>query len=1466
MILRLPERLFLYIIILLFCPLHFWTASAHATTYPGYSGTTANDGTKLNGLVGAPFTAGCAAQTYNGNLYCSRTDFALSSKGIPLEIRFSFNSQLRLLDTPYGKGWQFSYGLNYFVHSNGDISILRGDGRLDTFTESGGTYTPPAGITDTLEEYLPGQFRLSTKRGIRFYFDNATHKTLTSMTESNGNTLTFTYNPSDLLTAITDASGRTVTLTYGGNNKVSTITDPAGKVWTYAYDVSGNLISVTDPLSNITTYSYGTNSRLTGITDPSGNTTTFSYNTFSGFGEGVGSVISGGSTYTMSYNPTTKTATVTDALGRQTKYTYDSYTNGRVIQVEDPLGNSASYTWNGNNFLTTVIDKNGNQTDYTYDARGNVLSRTEAVGTLIQRTTTYTYEPTYNNVTTVTDPELNTTTYTYDIDGNLTSVTDPLGNTTTHTYDGVGQRTSTTDPNGNIAIYNYDAYGHPTGQIIDPGGLTIATSSTFDIIGNRMTSTDANGNTTSYTYDALSRLILVTDAMLNTSSYSYDNTGNRITETDANSNTTTYAYDSFNRVTAVLDPISNTTLYSYDAVGNRTKVTDANGNVTCYVYDLLDRNTSVIRKVGDTSCTPDMNDAVSTTGYDALSNRTSSTDANSNSTTYIYNALNQLVSETNPMSEITSYTYYPDEQQQTVTSPGGNITTYVYDAADRLISISDSVGAVAAYTYDSNGNRLTSTDGNGFTTTNVYDAANRLVSVTDPMSQSNTYSYDDAGNQLTVTDRNSNTTSYTYDALNRRIMTTDALSNLTIHIYDPVGNLTMITDAKGNSTSYSYDALNRLLSETYADATTRSFTYDAVGNMLTRTDQNGNTTAYIYDDLYRLTLRNYPGINDDSFTYDSAGRMLTVANADAAIFYIYDSANRTLSETMNGKATSYAYDIPNRKRTLTYPGGKSVIEEMDLRSLLDNITEGLNTIALYSYDPGNRVVARDYLNTTTATYTYNANNWTTNLTHLAGITAFADFEYTFDNEGNRKYQKKYHILTNSEQYLYDSIYRVTGYKEGTLDGSGSIPAPLTQTAYNYDAVGNRTTTDKDSLITTYTTNNVNEYTSIVDGGTINPLYDDNGNLTSDATRTFTYDYENRLVSVSPGAISYKYDSLGRRLEKNVSGTITRYFFDGSRVVEERDGSDVVVATYVYGSWIDEILTMNRGGNTYYYHQNSLGSIAAVTNGVGAVVERYEYDAYGNVSVFDGSYSSLPGSAIGNPYMFTGREYDPETGFYYYRARYYDPVWGRFLQQDPLGYVDGMNLYEYVRENPVNWVDPRGLACGSGEFQDLVFRDNFVFFNFTKACEDHDRCYSNCENTKEKCDDQFRKDMMKECDDKVKAGVGSISPSLYMECVVIAEAYYVGVYILGGSAYDEAIKEKCPCKKHVDERTPPTTTKYWPGTNMSSWPPPPPQYAPPPTWGQVEQWLRRPPPQSMTPSTMTPSTILGWGADIGTRIN
>ncbi|MBZ0166400.1 MAG: hypothetical protein K8I00_06290 [Candidatus Omnitrophica bacterium] len=131
-----------------------------------------------------------------------------------------------------------------------------------------------------------------------------------------------------------------------------------------------------------------------------------------------------------------------------------------------------------------------------------------------------------------------------------------------------------------------------------------------------------------------------------------------------------------------------------------------------------------------------------------------------------------------------------------------------------------------------------------------------------------------------------------------------------------------------------------------------------------------------------------------------------------------------------------------------------------------------------------------------------------------------------------------------------------------------------------------------------------------------------------------------------------------------------------------------------GSRIDEVLTMTRSSKTYYYNTDGLGSVRQVLNSSGTTVESYDYDPYGQVTIYNSSLTDITstGSGIDNPYMFTGRRFDEETGIYFYRARQYDPEIGRFLQRDPLGYYDSMNLFEYVGSNPVNWIDPFGLKC------------------------------------------------------------------------------------------------------------------------------------------------------------------------------
>ena len=202
----------------------------------------------------------------------------------------------------------------------------------------------------------------------------------------------------------------------------------------------------------------------------------------------------------------------------------------------------------------------------------------------------------------------------------------------------------------------------------------------------------------------------------------------------------------------------------------------------------------------------------------------------------------------------------------------------------------------------------------------------------------------------------------------------------------------------------------------------------------------------------------------------------------------------------------------------------------------------------------------------------------------------------------------------------------------------------------------------------------------------NQTYDLNGNLTSDGTATYSYDSENRLLGTQQTAHSTQntYDPFGRRISKSVDGIATFYLYDADQVIAETDAAGILKKKHVYGPGIDEILrTTDYGLSTdYFYHADGLGSIVALTDASGAVVERYAYDVYGKPSITDGVGNVLPQSAFGNRFLFTGREYDTETGLYFHRARYTDPKLGRFLQRDPS--PSDLNLYRYTLDLLRNW--------------------------------------------------------------------------------------------------------------------------------------------------------------------------------------
>ena len=1062
------------------------------------------------------------------------------------------------------------------------------------------------------------------------------------------------YNANGYPTSTVAPDGATTTYSYDpATLMLASSTDANGHTANYKYDAKGNLIQMTDALGNVTNYTYEpVFNMMTSITDPLGRNTTFAYDTH-------GNRIQ-----------------ETDPLGQIRKWTYDSH--GNVLSDTDKNGHTTMYQYDsfGNRMKTT--DPLSNVTMMAYDADGNVLSRTDANG--------------------------HTTSYEYDGLNRLISVTDTLGRTTQTFYDGEGNVLQVIDRNGHSTSYRYDLRSR---LIALTDTLGKSETYTYDGNDNRISMTDRDGHSTVYGYDVQNRLNRTTDALGNVTTTTYDPVGNVLSQTDANGHATIFTYDALNRRITMTDAVSDLTKYQYDTgalegchtcgatPGSNlvTGQTDANGKVTYFKYDGLNRQIAVVRKVGSTKDDITGDDALTIYTYDPVGNRLIIQEPNFNRTFYEFDADNRRTKETNAAGDVTITAYDGVGNVVSTTAPNLNVTTNTYDALDRLTQVTDSIGLVGRYTYDPVGNRLSQTDGNNDTTSYTYDALNRPITTTDPLRKTTTNQYDPVGNLLKITDRNGNVTSYVYDAINRRVSTTDSLGHTTQSQYDPVGNLIKMIDANNHATQYKFDAINRPIQETYADGKTRSFTYDGVGNLLTRTDQIGQVTTYSYNDLYFLLSRSYPrGIND-AFTYDLSGRMLTAQRINWPITFAYDGANRVLQTVQNGHTIAYAYDIPGRTRTVTYPGGRVITEHTDARTRLDHNDDANSPrpIVQFSYDLGNRVTSRTYRNGAVANYGYNANNWILSLQHSFGVTDIAGFSYDYDNEGNKQFEQKLQDPGHSECYGYDNIYRLTSYKVGALI-DGCVSAPITQTSYNLDPVGNWNSKTTDAVTQTRTHDAVNELTKI---DSTNLTYDANGNLKADASYVYSYDEENRLTIVQTSTLafvaSYEYDALQRRVGTFGSVAFTTYYYDDKRIIEDHQFiglTQQTQATYVYGNYIDEILTMDRDAQTYYYHQNALWSVEAITNNAANVVERNSYDAYGSVTT--------QGGGIGNPWKFTGRQLDEQTGLYFYRARYYDDAKGRFLQRDPIGiWGDPANLgngYAYVGNRPTDDADPTGECC------------------------------------------------------------------------------------------------------------------------------------------------------------------------------
>jgi RHS repeat-associated protein len=1227
-----------------------------------------------------------------GRLTASATDLVVPAPGLPISIQRQYDTLNINKSQDFGYGWSLATTVDLEVSPTYDVTLtVAGKRRTFYFTPtqtfpflflgipaytpepgfygkltttgdncggllvlSGGTWFCNFGYLDQL--YTPTGYIYTDPNGTQYLIGPT--GSLQSITDLNGNTLTVTAS------GITSTSGLNVPFQRDSTGRITQITDPSGNVYQYAYDSNGNLASVTYPgLTKSLSYTYDPTHRLTGGTDARGNPI-----------------------------PTTS---------------YDA--NGRLSSVTDALGNTTSYAYSTNsqnNTSTTTItypaDANGNvgTAQMVYDSYGMLLSSTNPLG----NTTTNTYNANHNLLST-TDPLGHMTSYTYDSNGNQTSITYPptpgsTNTTVSTTYNQYGGPTQRTDQLGNVQNVTYDANYLP--QLITDavsGSPTVIESFRYNSNGTKQADaigydlTVAPNRATTYTYDANGNVISQTDPLGRVTSYTYDSLGRLLTATpplptqttDPATITTAYKYDPLGNLIETDAPLGRATKYQYDGSGNKISETDPLGRTTTYQYDALNR--LILTIYPTTPAT-----SVSHT-YDFRGNEITVTDQAGHVTQKQYDLAGQLISVTSGFgtanASTVTCTYYADGRKKSDTDPLGHTTTYNYDAAGRLTSVVGAAGNTVSYTYDDSSNRLSMSDPNQHTTQYAYDSRHRLRLTTYADSTTKSFNYDSANNLIQVTDQAGATVQYTFDnagELQSVVQTNapDPTHNSTLYGYDPEGDLTSWKDANGYTTQNAFDVLRELISETYPlGGASQTRTYDGAGNLLTMQDFNGKTTTYSYDPLNRLLTRTPdPTLPDvvERFTYTPTGKRASMTDASGTTTYTYDSVDRLSSKATPQGTLSYTYDPAGNVSSISSSNanGTSVAYAYDqlnrLITVVDNrLPAGQNTTS-YTYDPASNLTAVTYPNGLQSILTYDALN---RLNALNGGTA--SYTYTLGPAGNR--------LSTIEQtgravnWSYDGIYRLTN--EAVANDPNSNNGAV---AYGLDPVGNRLSISSTlATIPSGTFNyNANDWLST-------ETYDNNGNTLSSGGRTFAYDFQNRLKAMNGGAVSMLYDGDGNRISKTANGITTGYLVDdvnptGLPQVLEALVNGAVQRTYTYGiDRISQNQLINGVWTASFYGYDGGGHVRRLTDIAGTQTDTYQYDAFGNII---NSIGSTP-----NNYLYRGEQFDSDLGLYYLRARYYNPITGRFLTRDPqagrIGKPATSHKYLYAAADPVNRRDPSG---------------------------------------------------------------------------------------------------------------------------------------------------------------------------------
>jgi RHS repeat-associated protein len=957
-----------------------------------------------------------------------------------------------------------------------------------------------------------------------------------------------------------------------------------------------------------------------------------------------------GNAATLQYDADYRLSTITDALGQKTSFHYsepgDIY---KVSQVIDPFGRVATFSYNSSGQLVAITDVIGLQSHFSYES-GDILS---ALTTPYGTTSFARAQPSGTE--------------------RWLEVTDPLGGK---------ERVESKVSAPGITFSDPPA-------VVPAGSVTVGSEAvsfwtynffldarnTFYWDKKRMLEAPADYTKAKIFHFAHTSDLSQKSAVLECVKEPLENRVwfNHPGQTPGTSSATEGNMHAPDKVARVLED-GSTQLWQCErnALGKVTRAVDPLGRETLFEFAENGIDLLTIRQKNGSSY-----DTIASFTWNAQHRPLSSTDAAGKTTSYTWNARGQLRTTTNPLNETTSFAY--------------NAQGYLVTIDPPLAGTSDRI----RFTYDEKG-RVASRAQWGYRLSYSYDDLNRLTRTTFPDGTYEEITYEKL-DMVSFRDRLGRISQFSWDANRQLISETDPLTRKILYEWCTCGQLVKLTGPKGNVTQWHHDLQGRVTQKEFADGTKILSSYGTARGLLSSvTDPKGQIKSFAYgkdDSLLGVSYSNadvatppvtrqwdaaYPrisimqdGIGQTLYSYvavgqPGAGRLASVNGPfdSDTITFSYDDLGRVSARSVNGGANtlSNTFDALGRVSSMTTGLGQFTYAYNATRGLLQTVNLPNGETANYTYYG----VSNDLrLNT---------------LQRKLGDTEIFFERYTYADNGNllTRLKRSLGVPGQTLSYSYDDADQLLGVS------NPKDPSNYPQ-SYAYDPAGNLTAATTPSGSRNFTHNSLNE--RITDAG-VAQRFDANGNLSAGMGFTFTWDAEDRLKAISYNGtqkrIEYDYDGQGRRVRiRSLEGAVKTaeylYIWDGLRLCEKRASAVATFPVAIYDPQGEQKFLSGSYLN-YFYLRDRLGSVRGATSNTGSIIQNLDYLPYG-------PHAQEPPIATDPDFGFTGHLRCPFTGLTL--APYRVLGYANWLSRDPIGEAGGANLYSYVANNPINYVDPTG---------------------------------------------------------------------------------------------------------------------------------------------------------------------------------